>query len=676
MNRLELHEELKVPNLLSRPRGLVKKQHMTEKKQPFGALGNPYGTAVPDDVLNFFGADAPDEQPAVRWNEELEKAALEQKRQAEAERAAEAARELELARKAEAEAAALEARRREEAAEAERQAQAASAARIQATAAETPTGSASTKPNEPKTFGQTIRSHWDSLIDTLGIGSKAKAEKNRAREEAESRRPAAEPVQPVAASSSTNESVADTPTRAPRSGDSEGRKRHQPAQSEAPKRGSSGPKRGGEPRQSEYSNEEFGLGTTASAKSDSASNPLDSLFESDPPPKQPAVTDSRRRRPAASRPIPDEVVEDSVAEVSEDAVEFEVVDLAGEDISDLWERDTPPVRAPRPRREAPPTEGRSGRTEKPKDGRPRAQAPKPAREPMEDEEQDIPTRSKGQRESFAEEPRPRRRGEARGTESRSEARRSDKRRPAPAPVDDDDDGYTFDNSWVPDDPRDADAPKRRPVPTWRRVVDHVVDKNLANRRGGDGRRRSGGPPRDSASGAGKNAAAPARGRRENAPTYLDVPVDDFDETFDDLVAPEPTSRGGRRGPSGPREDWSAEPPRTNERGRSSSRGRSGQKYTDADEVPMDESRGGRRQPRNEEGRDRVGREPAGRQPVDWDSPPRRATSDRDSNSARAPRRDYEDMDEPDRQEPPPRRRRPPRDEDSSGGSSGRGRRRY
>lgn len=632
MNRLEIPEELKVPNPLSRPRGLVKKQHMTEKKQPFGALGNPYGTAVPDDVLNFFGADAPDEQPAMRWNEELEKAALEQKRQAEAERVAEAARQVELARKAEADAAALETRRREEAVEAERQAQvAASAARTQAEAA---TGSATAKASEPKTFGQTIRSHWDSLIDTLGIGGKAKAEKNRAREEADSRAPAA--------------------------------------------RSSSSPKRASEPRPAEISNDAFGLGTTENPKSESMSNPLDSLFESDQAPKQPAVTDSRRRRPPAARPIPEEAVEEPVAEVSEDAVEFEVVDLAGEDISDLWERDTPPVRPSRPRREVPPTEGRAGRSGKPKDGRTRGQASKPPREAMEVEEQDIPARSKAPRENFDEEARPRRRGEARGTESRSEARRSEKRRPAPAPapVDDDDDGYTFDNSWVPDDPRDADAPKRKPVPTWRRVVDHVVDKNLSNRRGGEGRRRSGGPSRDSAAGAAKNTAAPARGRRENAPTYLDVPVDDFDETFDDLVAPEPTNRGGRRSPGGSQQDRSAEPSRGNERSRSSNRGRSGQKYSDPDDSPMEETRGGRRQPRSEEGRDRGGREPSGRQPADWDNAPRRAASDRESNSARAPRREYDELDEPDRQEPPPRRRRPQRDEDSPDGSSGRGRRRY
>jgi translation initiation factor IF-2 len=154
-----------------------------------------------------------------------------------------------------------------------------------------------------------------------------------------------------------------------------------------------------------------------------------------------------------------------------------------------------------------------------------------------------------------------------GRESAGGRRRPAAERPEPArpgrPRDLDDDGYTVDNSWSPEDGPDPDAPRRRPVPAWRKVIDHIVDLNLGNRRGGDGHRRRGGSsPRGGASagGGGRRADSPTdrpRPQRSNPPTYLDNPnptedFADYDEPGWETPAAEPQvpRGGGQRGRRG------------------------------------------------------------------------------------------------------------------------------
>ncbi|MBL8854627.1 MAG: hypothetical protein JNK57_11725 [Planctomycetaceae bacterium] len=663
---------------------------MTEKKQPtIGALGNPYGTAVPDDVLNFFGAEAPAEQPAVRWTEEQEQAALEMERQAVAAREAETKRQAELARLAEAEAAAREEAKRNQpkveprALDLEQESTAPTTARA----------------GEAKTFGQTIRSHWDSLIDSLGIGSKAKADRTRAREEADSRRTTS-PSQTVEHPAASHGESRDKSTkeRTP-SGD-----RVAPAKVAKP---SSNP-----PVPEEIPADAFGFGIFANPKTTPPSNPLDSLFETPAAIDEPKVTDSRRRR---SRPTPVAApTPEPELEASEDEIEFEVVDLAGDDISDLWEGDARSNRETRGRSRPAAPAPRSARPESDSPERQRPRTRKPARgaEDLEQPEE-VVVREEVRREPRAEgrhevrreprpegrrEPRPEPRRETRAEEPvevrrepRSDARRPIRdeedraerrpaRRPAasrpapvPAPPEDDDDGYTVDNSWVADDPRDVDAPKRRPVPTWRRVVDHIVDRNLSNRRGGGGggRGRGGGPPRGGAAPSGRPELPATRVKREHAPTYLDVPADDFEEAFDDALIDDLPARGTSR----QRNDVDyRQPPRSRtpevsdplDRSRADANPRGGRRPRPVDDEFLDPPTS--REPRRREATsDAPRREPIGREPVGRERVARERVG-----------RDPIDRESIDREPPQPRGRapRPPAGDDFDGPPPGRGRRRY
>ena len=158
--------------------------------------------------------------------------------------------------------------------------------------------------------------------------------------------------------------------------------------------------------------------------------------------------------------------------------------------------------------------------------------------------------------------------------------------PAPPRVEDDDDGYTVDNSWSPDDPRDEGAPKRRPVPAWRRVVDHIVDRNLSNRRGSDSGRRRG-----STAGGGRGShasvAAQPRVRRDQVPTYLDEPTDRME--LDPFDMPDAQGRG-----RSPRRGRTADEGRGLEgRGPEPGSG-SGRRPVEPDDLPDDRPRGRRR----------------------------------------------------------------------------------
>jgi len=368
---------------------------------------------------------------------------------------------------------------------------------------------------------------------------------------------------------------------------------------------------------------------------------------------------------------------------NEDEIEFEVVDLAGDDISDLWEGE-PLASDSRRVRSAPQGEVKRSRRPNPapSQSRQRPEIRKPVQEPEDSVPQEIKARDEVRRGASGDARRDARvdvrrdvRSDVRGdvrSEVRSDVRREprkeeraavrrDVRRPEreevvreesrpvrrsaasrpapiPAPPEDDDDGYTVDNSWVADDPRDVDAPKRRPVPTWRRVVDHIVDRNLGSRRGGGGggRGRSGAPPRANRPVVGGRGDVTApRSKRENLPTYLDVPVDDFEEDTEDSLIDDAVDRG----PSRRRDAVDYRQP---------SRGRAPEGYDPPARNLGEPSPRGSRRPRPTEeyrdpeiGRD-SGREPIGREP----------------------------------QEPGGRSRRPPVDDDPDGRPNGRGRRRY
>jgi hypothetical protein len=701
---------------------------MTEKKTPaFGALGNPYGTSVPDDVMNFFGTDAPAEQPAVRWTEEQEKAAAEMKRQAEElnRQAEELERQAEETRRAELVAREAEAVRQAELArstqpeEPRRKRGQAEIQPVEAIASQGATEATATRGAEPKTLGQTIRSHWDSLIDSLGIGGKSKAERNRARDEAETR-PAGKSGESIPAT------VNPSAERSAVEKSAQGR-----VAKAAPQ-----PEQRSVPAPEEIPADAFGFGLFSNPPKTPAPNPLDSLFETPVVEKTPEVTDSRRRR---GRSVPPPVVEVE-PEVSENEVEFEVVDLAGEDISDLWEgeprvservRDRPIPKEIPPRSRRPDAE--------PVQDRQRPASRRPSREEVEFEPAEPLPKSDTRRDSAGvsrREPRSEVRREPKAdvrreskveepVEVRREVRRPEiddepqeerrpRRRPAasrpaptPPPQDDDDDGYTVDNSWVPNDPRDVDAPKRRPVPTWRRVVDHIVDRNLANRRGGGGggRGRGAGPPRGNKPvGIERGELAAPRPKRENAPTYLDVPVDDFDDPFEDTLAEdlhgdETPPRGGRRReaagdwrPSRGRTPESFDEPsrsRAEETPRGTRRPRANDEYGDPESgpapVPREPGRRepGRREPgRREPGRREPGRrEPGRREPGPTESgrrEPGRGSVGREPMEREPIGREPVGREplgrEPD--EPRGRSRRPPADDDFDGPTTGRGRRRY
>ncbi|MDP1560216.1 MAG: hypothetical protein Q8M16_02355 [Pirellulaceae bacterium] len=697
---------------------------MTEKKKStFGALGNPYGTAVPDDVLNFFGADAPAEQPAVRWTAEQEKAALELERQAEATRVAEAARLAETARLAEAarlveaaRQAEMEAAAREESKRKQPTADPRPAERGMETIDPTPARGA-----EPKTIGQTIRSHWDSLIDTLGIGAKAKAERTRGREDADRQRSGPPAEVAIPANVDTRRKAAAEPLPPATGQRAASPKAIRPATPATP--AAAAPE--------EIPTDAFGFGIFVNPKTTPPTNPLDSLFETSVAVDRPEVTDSRRpqrSRPAQAQPQVPTPVRASVpapvrdlepeSEVGEDEIEFEVVDLDGGDISDLWEGDATSRRGNRGHSKPSSRETRSARPDGESQRRQRPSTRKPHRdtddgdlpeETVEDEVVHEPRagirrepRAEVRREPRAEvrrDPRPEVRRDARADvsqEPRADVRRDPRsednvevrretrgavRRPkrvdeafdehppvrraaanrppaVPAPPEDDDDGYTVDNSWVPDDPRDLDAPKRRPVPTWRRVVDHIIDRNLANRRGGGGRGRGGATPRSGAPGGDRADSTASRAKREPVPTYLDVPADDFEDVIDDSIIDKGPSRGerSRRNAGDPRQPSRSRAPETTEpvdRNRAIENPRSRPRPADDYREPP---RG--REPRRREssddaldrepvGREPVGREPIGREPI-----------------GREP------------QDPRGRNRRPPTSDDPDGPAHGRGRRRY
>lgn len=556
---------------------------------------------------------------------------------------------------------------------------------------------------EPKTFGQTIRSHWDSLIDTLGIGGKAKAERQRAQAEQKSAQsPAPAATKASASREARSESSGPTPARASED-------RQQPNTVD------------------EIPRDAFGFGIFDPPKDQPTVNPLDSLFQSGddasseaddvsfqrptPPAKEasrgrsgrgrgrqsdvqdmPASSEaassepgrrvrsartgstsaqdsgaaapagnSRGARPARGGRVAPAAPVPPTTPVADSELEFEVFDLSGDDISDLWNGPpTPPPRhkdAPAPAGRRRPSEERQGDTaafvDEPNRGPqrrgeadraprgssrpPRRGVPLPEVEVFDDLDEDdlddfSPTappvaggrdvtahrsgrergaerpardetragRSAGRRpapdrepddfEAIDEEPRltPGRTGRSRGSRTRTaEARpvasrnplddlstdipvrvpptRGNRRpvAPPPPPEDMDDDGYTVDNSELADGAEDIEGPRRRPVPTWRRVVDHIVDANLAGRRGGEGRKRHGGGRKGSSAVAARPAPeSGSRGRRSNAPTYLDDPgLDDPGfgpdvEADDDFYPDQPRSGGGRR-PSG----RSGQPPR-------------------------------------------------------------------------------------------------------------------
>jgi len=678
---------------------------MTEKKKPtFGALGNPYGMSVPDEVADFFGAEAPEAEPVVKWNEDREAEAREAAAKEAVARAEAATREAAAKEAAAKEAAAREAAAREAAAKA---AAARAAARVSveqpAAASSSQVGVAAGRAaaEEPKSFAQTIRSHWDSLIDTLGIGGRGKAE----------RAPVAESPGVAAPVSSRPERV-DSPASTTRSGGRSAGSGSAGSGSAKSERRSAAPASAERTQPpAEIPADAFGLGIFTSSGASKRQNPLDDLFvagnvaasdadtlgqddgiglghdEDDVDPEvsdvgeaprrrrrrgsrgssaagdvsreveeKSPVVDSRRRVPGRSERVLSEASDEATD--GEDQIEFEVVDLAGGDLSEFWDEsaESVPKLRQRPAAAAPeslpasrrPEAGPGGRVAGVRSGSRPSAEPRELDEPMDAEPPrrasrassnrpappqrgaaELPARDRSGREPVAGAPRvpeedvvgggrgrPRRARPVREVEpdvdvdmeldlpldrpidrpaARPAAggrRASGSRRPAPpAPsrVEDDDDGYTVDNSWSPDDPRDEGAPKRRPVPAWRRVVDHIVDRNLSNRRGSDGGRRRG-TGAGGGRGSHSSVAAQPRVRRDQVPTYLDAPSDPMD--VDPFDVPESQSRG--RTPRRVRGVDEGRGYADRDRGPEPGPSGGGRRPSERDDLPDDRPRGRRR----------------------------------------------------------------------------------
>jgi hypothetical protein len=612
---------------------------MNKKNEPNrGSLGSGFGQDIPDDVSDFFGSEAPQAEPSVQWTAERELAArealaLEAEAKAEAERAAIAA-QLQTV-----EPQTLVAPTRVAA----RASSSSRTAKAESRGETSNQGLVETPPKEPKTFGQTIRSHWDSLIDSLGIGGKSKVD--RARGPLESNDEMGEATQPRGGAATAADSEAEpgpasrTRTASPKPPAARSTRERPSSGPERPSSKSptaaagagttpamaAGPAKAAERPTAEIPADAFGFGIF-DPPSAALPNPLDSLFqqsvtdgealeEIDTPvrsperrpsgprqrnTRQPTQTDAefesrepRRQRSRPAKPEPEPVADD----LAEDEIEFEVVDLAGDDISDLWDRprrtsreeipDLPPVEDVTPRHRGRPRPEQSQpappaniRVPAPVARVPAVRAPvprTPVDEPLDEDQPEPSSLRRRSRTSRTRQPEPDRPTQPVARDAAGARRRppaSDRPDPARVPRqrerdgnDDDDDGYTVDNSWSPEDAPDPDAPRRRPVPAWRMVIDHIVDLNLSNRRGAEGgRRRSGSSPRgtSSSSTAGRRPDVPAdrsAGRRANPPTYLDDPnpVGDYvgyDDAEWESPAPEakPPRANGNRGRRPPRPD--------------------------------------------------------------------------------------------------------------------------